>query len=90
MWTLKVTKEVNLVGPWEGFCNAVLGKVPPDEIVLPGELLGSPFHLKVLQVWDAYDGRNSQKKGWLNTKVGAMSLKSIVVKIGSSQGIHAH
>eukprot|EP00975_Prorocentrum_lima_P064312 12896765-Prorocentrum_lima.AAC.1 len=28
------------------------------------------FHLEVLQVWNAYDGRNSQKKGWPSTKVG--------------------
>eukprot|EP00975_Prorocentrum_lima_P011413 2426796-Prorocentrum_lima.AAC.1 len=57
-------------------CNAVLGKVPSTAITLPGLLQGSPFHLEVLQVWNAYNGKTSQNKGWLSTKVGAMSLRS--------------
>eukprot|EP00975_Prorocentrum_lima_P054280 11384316-Prorocentrum_lima.AAC.1 len=49
-----------------------------------------PFDLEVLQVWNPFHGRNSQKKGWLSTKVGAMSLTSILVQIGKSQGIQPH
>eukprot|EP00975_Prorocentrum_lima_P031448 6598559-Prorocentrum_lima.AAC.1 len=58
-------------------CKSVLGKVKEDAIVLPGVLQGSPFHLEVVQVWDAYDGRSVQKKSWLSAKVAAMSFKSI-------------
>eukprot|EP00975_Prorocentrum_lima_P053837 11297068-Prorocentrum_lima.AAC.1 len=72
-------------------CNVVLGKVPSNAIVLPGLLHVSPFHLEVLQVWDAYEGKNSHaKRSFLSTKVGPMALKSIVVQIGKTRGIIPH
>eukprot|EP00975_Prorocentrum_lima_P061175 12824352-Prorocentrum_lima.AAC.1 len=37
-------------------CKSVLKRVKEDAIVLPEVLQGSPFHLEVVQVWDAYDG----------------------------------
>eukprot|EP00975_Prorocentrum_lima_P045000 9424329-Prorocentrum_lima.AAC.1 len=57
--------------------DSVWGNVPYHAITLPGHLKDTPFLLQVGQVWDAFDGRNSkEKKGFLSTKISAMSLKS--------------
>eukprot|EP00975_Prorocentrum_lima_P014184 3011694-Prorocentrum_lima.AAC.1 len=40
--------------------------------------------MQTIRVWDAFDGKKSKDKpGFLSTKVGAMSLKSVLIKIGT-------
>eukprot|EP00975_Prorocentrum_lima_P048312 10104265-Prorocentrum_lima.AAC.1 len=55
-------------------------------------LKDSPYYLQALQVWDAFDGKKSKDKpGFLSTKVNAMSLKSVLIKIGTvADGITMH
>eukprot|EP00975_Prorocentrum_lima_P015371 3255896-Prorocentrum_lima.AAC.1 len=57
-------------------CSSVLKRVKEDAIVLPEVLQGSPFHLEVVQVWDAFDGKSL--KNWLSAKVATMSLTSLL------------
>eukprot|EP00975_Prorocentrum_lima_P036888 7763913-Prorocentrum_lima.AAC.1 len=59
--------------------DSVWGKVPNQALNLPGYLKDTPFLLQVGQVWDAFDGRNSKKKkGFLSTKISAMTFKSVL------------